>query len=285
MGQLITIVGVAGIYALLALGLVLVYRTSRVLNLAHGEMAILLGYIAVAIASASVPAPFALLAAVLIGGALGWCVFRLCMQHIMAEPPHVGLMMTVGLAIILHGLMIILFAGKSASVDWGMAGQLQVFGDSIAKADLVALVVSWIGVAVLIAVYQFTHFGLQMRAIAERVMLAAQRGINVNRIVGLSWMMAVAAAALAGILHGERSLLSLSAVIIGVNALIAALIGGMDSMKGAIFGAFLVAISEDLTSRLLEPRYATLAPVLILLIVMVVRPWGLFGSPEEIKRV
>jgi branched-chain amino acid transport system permease protein len=74
-------------------------------------------------------------------------------------------------------------------------------------------------------------------------------------------------------------------VIIGVNALIAALIGGMDSMKGAIFGAFLVAISEDLTSRLLEPRYATLAPVLILLIVMVVRPWGLFGSPEEIKRV
>jgi branched-chain amino acid transport system permease protein len=285
MSQLVTIVGVAGIYALLALSLVLVYRTSRVLSLAQGQLAIMLGYMAVAMGGASVSAPLAVLGSVLAGAVLGWAIFRLFMQRIMAEPAHVGLMMTVGLAIIVHGLMIILFGGKSIGIDWGMTGHLGLFGDTVPRSDLAALVVSWLGVALLVGVYRFTRFGLQMRAIAERVTLAAQRGINVNRIVGISWMMAVAAAALAGVVHGERSLLSLSAVIIGVNALIAALIGGMDSLKGAIVGAFLVAISEDLTSRLVEPRYATLASVLILILVMVIRPWGLFGSPEEIKRV
>ncbi|MGE0799352.1 MAG: branched-chain amino acid ABC transporter permease [Lautropia sp.] len=285
MSQLLTIGGVAGIYALLALGLVLVYRTSRVVNLAHGEVSILLGYIAAATASMGAPGPAALVLALAIGGGLGWAIFRLVMHRIMAEPPHVGLMMTVGIAIIFHGLIIILFGGKSVGIDWGMSGQTSLLGQSVAKADLAALVVSWLGVGVLLAIYRFTNLGLQMRAIAERVMLAAQRGVNVNRIVAVSWMMAVAAAALAGILHGERSLLSLSAVIIGVNALIAALIGGMDSVKGAIAGAFLVALSEDVTSRLLEPRYAPLAPVLIMLVIITVRPWGLFGSVEEARRV
>lgn len=285
MGQIVTIIGVAGIYALLALGLVLVYRTSRVLNLAHGEFAIMLGYVAAAMISAWVPAAVALLCAVLAGSALGWAIFRFFMQRIMAEPPYVGLMMTVGIAIILHGLIIILFEGRSVSIDWGFAGKFNLLGDSVAKADIAALIVAWIGVALLIIVYRFTHFGLKMRAIAERVTLAAQRGVNVNRIVSLSWMMAISAAALAGVLHGERSLLSLSAIIIGVNALMAALIGGMDSLKGAIVGAFLVALSEDLTSRLIEPRYATLAPVMILLGVMAARPWGLFGAAEDIKRV
>ena len=89
-----------------------------------------------------------------------------------------------------------------------------------------------------------------MRAVAERVMLSAQRGLNVDRTVALSWIIGVLAAGLAGIFHGERSFVALSASVIGISALIACLIGGMDSLKGVIIAAFIVALTESADSAL-----------------------------------
>ena len=285
MQQIITILSVAGIYSLLALGVVLVYRTSRVLNIAHGEFAILIGYLAAFMIAAGLPATAAVPIAVAAGAGLGWLVFVLFMKRIMAEPPYVGLMMTVGVGMVLHGIMIIFFGGRSMNVELGFPGKMELLGASVTRGEVAALVGSWTTVLLLVLAYRFTRLGLQMRAIAEQVTLAAQRGININRVVGLAWLMAAVAAAIAGMLHGERSLLSLSATVLGINAVIAALIGGMDSLKGAILGSLIVAISEDVVLRVFEPRYATIAPALILLVVMVMRPWGLFGTAEDIKRV
>lgn len=285
MQQIITILSVAGIYSLLALGVVLVYRTSRVLNIAHGEFAILIGYLAAFMIAAGLPATAAVPIAVAAGAGLGWLVFVLFMKRIMAEPPYVGLMMTVGVGMVLHGIMIIFFGGRSMNVELGFPGKMELLGASVTRGEVAALVGSWATVLLLVLAYRFTRLGLQMRAIAEQVTLAAQRGININRVVGLAWLMAAVAAAIAGMLHGERSLLSLSATVLGINAVIAALIGGMDSLKGAILGSLIVAISEDVVLRVFEPRYATIAPALILLVVMVMRPWGLFGTAEDIKRV
>jgi branched-chain amino acid transport system permease protein len=151
--------------------------------------------------------------------------------------------------------------------------------------DVVAALGAWLSIAAIAAIYRLTNLGLQMRAVAERVMLSAQRGLNVDRTVALSWIIGVLAAGLAGILHGERAFVALSAAVIGINALIACLIGGMDSLKGIVPAAFLVALTENFTALYIDPRYVLVAPVTILLVILMVRPWGLFGTVEEFRRV
>jgi branched-chain amino acid transport system permease protein len=285
MSLLLTIAATWGIYTLLGIGIVLIYRTSRVLNIAGGELAIFLGY-AVAWAVAQ---GFPVAAAVPIGLAaaagLGLAVFWLMLRRIMGQPPHVGLMMTVGLAILLNGLIVILFGGGNVTIDAGFSGTVALGGAILSERDLAAGLGAWISVAALTLVYRLTNLGLQMRAVAEKVTLSAQRGVNINRIVALSWVLGVAAAALAGTLHGERAFVAASAAVIGINALLACLIGGMDSLRGVVVGGLIVSVSENLTAYHVDPRYALLAPVGLVLLTLVVRPWGLFGTVEEFRRV
>lgn len=281
----LTVVTTWGIYALLGMGIVLIYRTSRILNIAGGQLAIFIAYGAATMIQFGVPFAVALPAGLLCAMALGFVVFWLMIRRVMGEPPHIGLMVTVGLATILNGAMVVLFGGGLIGVPTGLPGFTQIGSVRLPTPDLVAAAGAWLGVAVIALVYHLTNLGLQMRAVAEKVMLSAQRGLNVERIVALSWVIGVFAAGYAGILHGERAFVALSASVIGISALIACLIGGMDSLKGVVVGAFIVAASENLTALYIDPRYVLLAPVLFLFGILSVRPWGLFGTVEEFRRV
>lgn len=281
----LTVVASWGIYALLGMGIVLVYRTSRVLNIAGGELAIFVGYVAAMAIESGLPFPIALPLGMGVAMALGFAIFWFAIRRVMGEPPHVGLMLTVGIATILNGLMIILFGGGMTAVPAGLPA-FTTFGTlRLPTTDVVAAVGAWLSIAMISVVYRLTNLGLQMRAVAERVMLSAQRGLNVDRTVALSWIIGVVAAGLAGILHGERAFVAISASIIGINALIACLIGGMDSLRGVIIAAFIVAFTESVTALYIDPRYVLIAPVAILLAILIVRPWGLLGTVEEFRRV
>jgi branched-chain amino acid transport system permease protein len=281
----LTVVTSWGIYALLGMGIVLVYRTSRILNIAGGELAIFVGYVvAIAIENGlpfSIAVPIGIAAAM----ALGLAIFWFSIRRVMGEPPHVGLMLTVGIATILNGLMIVLFGGGMTAVPAGLPGFVTIGAARLPMPDVVAAIGAWTSIAAIAIIYHLTNLGLQMRAVAERVMLSAQRGLNVDRTVALSWIIGVLAAGLAGILHGERAFVALSATMIGISALIACLIGGMDSLKGVIVAGFMVALTESVTALYIDPRYVLIAPVTILLVVLIVRPWGLFGTVEEFRRV
>ena len=218
--------------------------------------------------------------------ALGLAIFWFTIRRVMGEPPHVGLMLTVGIATILNGLddraVRRRHDGRSHRLAGVHTSRLAAPADAgrgrggrrlARRSRAIALV------------YRLTNLGLQMRAVAERVMLSAQRGLNVDRTVALSWMIGVLAVGLAGILHGERAFVALSASVIGISALIACLIGGMDSLKGVVLAALIVAVTENFTALYIDPRYVLLAPVIILLIILIVRPWGLFGTVEEFRRV
>ncbi len=281
----LTVVATWGIYALLGMGIVLIYRTSRVLNLAGGELAIFVGYVVATAIEHGLPFPIALPAGLATSVALGFAVFWLMLRRIMGQPPYVGLMVTVGLASVLNGLMVILFGGGMTAIPSGVTGSVRIGATNLPAPDVVAAIGAWLGIGLVAAVYRVTDLGLQMRAVAERVMLSAQRGINVDRTVALSWVIGVLAAGLAGTLHGERGFVALSATVVGVSALVACLIGGMDSLKGVVLGAFIVATAENLTALYLDPRYVLIAPVALLLLVLAVRPWGLFGTVEEFRRV
>jgi branched-chain amino acid transport system permease protein len=281
----LTVVASWGIYALLGMGIVLVYRTSRILNIAGGELAIFIGYVAAAAIEHGLPFPVAVPVAMGSAMMLGFAIFWFTIRRVMGQPAHVGLMLTVGIGTILNGLMIVFFGGGMTAVPTGLPGFTTIGSTRLPTPDVVAAVGAWLSVAVIAVIYQVTNLGLQMRAVAERVMLSAQRGLNVDRTVALSWVIGVLAAGLAGILHGERSFVALSATVIGISALIACLIGGMDSLKGVIVAALIVALTESITALYIDPRYVLIAPVAILLGILVVRPWGLFGTVEEFRRV
>lgn len=285
LAQLATIVASAGVYALLGIGIVTIYRASRVLNIAQGELAILVAYLAVAFGKAGLPLWATLAASLLAGVLLSVIMFRFFIRPLMGEAPHVGLIVTVGLAIVLQGAMVTIFGGRSEVLDHGYSGAVIVAGERIAETDIVAAVGAWGCVAAILLLTSLTKVGLQMRAVAERVILSAQRGVRIDRIVGLSWAIAGFAGAAAGLLHGQRSLITVSASIVGIKALIACLIGGMNSMTGVVLGSILVATAEDLAFRGLGPRYALLVPILGLLAILSLKPWGLFGTEEDMKRV
>jgi branched-chain amino acid transport system permease protein len=281
----LTVVASWGIYALLGMGIVLVYRTSRVLNIAGGELAIFIGYLVAIAIEHGMAFPIAVPLGMGSAMALGLAIFWFAIRRVMGEPPHVGLMMTVGVATILNGLMIVLFGGGMTAIATGLPAFATVGSLRLPTPDVVAAVGAWLSIAVIALVYRLTTLGLQMRAVAERVMLSAQRGLNVDRTVALSWMIGVLAVGLAGILHGERAFVALSASVIGISALIACLIGGMDSLKGVVLAALIVAVTENFTALYIDPRYVLIAPVAILLVILIVRPWGLFGTVEELRRV
>lgn len=285
MGQILSIVAIWGIYALLGCGLVLVYRTSRVLSLVHGELAVLLGYGLAAALAAKVSPWLAIPALIIAAGLLGLIIFLAALKRVIGEPPFVGLMVTVGLATMVHGLIVMLFGGGVVAIDFGSSGMLQWGDQALSKADLTAALGAWGCIVALLLAYRWTQLGTQMRAVAENATLSAMRGVNIVRVIGVAWVLAGVTAGLGGLLYGQRAVISLGAIAIGLNALIAGLIGGMDSLRGVIIGALIVALAESLTARWIDPRYAQLAPTLLLLGIMVVRPWGLFGTAEEIRRV
>ena len=109
--------------------------------------------------------------------------------------------------------------------------------------------------------------------------------MNINFVLSLAWVIATFAATLSGILYGGRAFLSSESVSIGLAGLTAALVGGLDSLRGAVIGAFIVALAQYLTVRLIDPVLSEALPFLLLLVMMSIRPWGLFGTVEELDRV
>jgi branched-chain amino acid transport system permease protein len=282
---ILTIVASWGIYALLGMGIVLVYRTSRVLNIASGELAIFIGYVAATVIQLGFGFAAAVVLSMAAAAAMGLAIFWFAIRRVMGEPPHVGLMLTVGLAVILNGSMIVLFGGGMTAIPTGLPAFTTAADLRLPTPEIAAAAGAWLAILGIAVIYRLTNLGLQMRAVAEHVTLSAQRGLNVDRTVALSWVVGVLAAGLAGVLHGERSFIALSASVVGISALISCLIGGMDSLKGVVIAALIVAAAEALTTLYIDPRYVLIAPVTILLVILIVRPWGLFGTVEEIRRV
>ena len=142
--------------------------------------------------------------------------------------------------------------------------------------------------AVYTGLFAFLHWGrwgMRMRAAGQNPLLAAQRGINLHAIYALAWSLSTLSGALAGILIALDSGLGQTMAIIGLKAFPAALVGGLDSLAGALLGALIVAAAEVLLIHYVDPLLSEVVPFLVLIAMLVVRPWGLFGTREELDRV
>ena len=280
----------ASIYGLIACGYVLIYRVSRVLNLAHGELMMLGAYLLLATAS-----QFAGHWLVAIGAAVGLSllvgvlVYVFLMRKMTGEMVLAAVLTTVALGIFLRGVIVLVWSAQQQYPSQAL--QIANFAIALpggARISLcAALLVLTTGLVygTLLAFLRFGRWGVRMRAAGQNPLLAAQRGINLHAIYALAWGLSTLTGSLAGMLIALDSGLDQTMAIIGLKAFPAALVGGLDSLIGALAGSLIVAAAEVLLIHYVDPLLSEVVPFLDLIAMLIERPWGLFGTREELDRV
>jgi branched-chain amino acid transport system permease protein len=284
------VVVLAAIYALVSIGYVLIYRVSRVLNLAHGELMMIGAYLLVATAGLFSGDPLLALAlAAFCGLAMGIAVYIMLMRWMTGEAVLAAVLATIALGVLLRGLAILIWTTQQfypgATFGWRNPPVRIAPGVQISAAS-VAIVILTVAVYVGLFVFlQFTPWGVRMRAAGQNPLLAEQRGIRLHGVYAFAWGLSTFTASLAGMLLALDSGVESTMATIGLKAFPAALVGGLDSLLGAAIGAVIVAAAEIAAIQYVNPLLSDVVPFVVLLIVLAIRPWGLFGSREQLDRV
>jgi len=283
------VVVLVAIYSLISCGYVLIYRVSRVLNLAHGELMMLAAYLLLALANFFGGSPVAALAgAVALSLLVGLALYVVLMRKMTGELVISAVLVTIALGIFLRGAIILVWTGRGYHpIDqllWRNPPIALGGGAAISTVAMITIAVAVAAYAALFVFFQFTRWGVRMRAVGENPLLAAQRGIKLHATYALAWAMATLTGGCAGILLALDSGLDTSMAIVSLKAFPAALVGGLDSLRGAIVGSLIVATAEVLAIQYIDPLVSDVIPFLVLIAMLMVRPWGLFGTKEEIER-
>jgi branched-chain amino acid transport system permease protein len=289
----VNIAVLAAIYALIACGYVLIYRVSRVLSLAHGELMMLGAYGLSATASLFAGHPLVAIAASAgLALTVGFLVYGLLMWRMTGESVLAAVLATIALGILLRGAMILAFGTQTLyplqQLGWANASievGLTAGGARISAAGLVLVVGTALVYGALFLFLHASRWGIRMRAAGQNPLLAAQRGIRLHGVYALAWGLATFTGGMAGMLIACDAGIEATLVTIGLKAFPAALVGGLDSLLGALLGAWIVAGVEVLVIQYVDPLLSDVVPFFVLLAMLVIRPWGLFGTREELDRV
>jgi branched-chain amino acid transport system permease protein len=288
--SLVNIVVLASIYALIACGYVLIYRVSRVLNLAHGELMMLGGYLLLATASLFAGQPLvAIGVAALMSLLVGILIYVLLMRKMAGEMVLAAVLTTVALGILVRGVVILVWSAQQQYPGEAMrlanpalalpgGGRISTFAAALVVANVLVY-------GALFLFLQYGRWGVRMRAAGQNALFAAQRGINLHAIYALAWGLSTFTGSIAGMLIALDSGLTNSMAVLGLKAFPVALVGGLDSLVGALCGAAIVAMAEIFSIQYVDPLLSDVVPFLVLIVALVVRPWGLFGTREELDRV
>ncbi len=290
MQLIVNIVVLSAIYALIACGYVLIYRVSRVLNLAHGELMMLGAYLLLATASSFSGSPLAAIGvAIFLSLAVGVMVYVFLMRKMTGEMVLAAVLTTVALGILLRGLMVLVWSAQQQypGQALGFSNPALVLPGGARISTFAAILVASTALiyAALFAFLRFGRWGVRMRAAGQNPLLAAQRGINLHAVYALAWGLSTLTGSIAGMLIALDSGLTSTMVVIGLKAFPAALVGGLDSLAGALLGALVIGAAEVLSIRYIDPLLSDVVPFLVLIAMLVVRPWGLLGMREELDRV
>ena len=290
MQLVVNIIVLAAIYALIACGYVLIYRVSRVLNLAHGELMMFGSYLLLTTAWTFTGHPLAAIAAALVLSlTVGVLVYLFLMRKMTGEMVLAAVLTTIALGILLRGVMVIVWSAQQQypGQALGFANPSIVLPGGARISTFAALLVLATAVvyAALFAFLRFSRWGVRMRAAGQNPLLAAQRGINLHAIYALAWGLSTLTGSIAGMLIALDSGLTGTMVLIGLKAFPAALVGGLDSLLGALIGALIIAAAEVSLINYVDPLLADVVPFLVLIVMLILRPWGLFGTREELDRV
>jgi len=260
------------LYALAALGIVVIYNASRVVNFAHGALAALAAYLTwLGFAQLHVPYPIAAAGAIAIGFGAGYAIEALVLRRVVEAPPLTQIVVTLGLLMLITGATGLAFGYNPRS--------LLLASDAF---DLLVLVVL---LAALLTLFRRTRVGLAMRALTQDVYAAQLAGIPIGNVLSFAWGAGVALAAVAGILAAPSTQLTPAVMdTLVIYAFVAAVVGGFGTVWGAVAGGLLLGVIDNLIKTYLAPELSLSVVFGLLLVVLYVRPNGLFGR-EAARRV
>ena len=271
-----------GLYALAALAFVMVYKATRVVNIAIGEMLMVGAYLFFTFAATfALPLWLAIPAAVLGSGLLGAVIERTMIRPLLGEPPISVFMVTVGLGSVLVGLVEMIWTADQRRLPEFMPTQPIMVGEAfLAPKVFWGAMVALVFITAVLLVFRFWRGGVALRATASDQAAAYSVGINVPRVFSLAWVVSAMMAAVSGIIVGSIGGISSSMGVFGLSVLVVVIVGGLDSVVGALIGGLFIGLVEALAGSYLGGEYKMLATFILLVVVLMVRPYGLFGTPE-----
>ena len=282
---------VGSIYALVATGFVIIYKSSSSLNLAQGEFLMVGAYVCLhLVVTHNVPFAVALLATMLVTALLGILIERIVLRPLLGSPVISVIMVTLGLASVLRALLQIIFGVDTIPFPEVFSPEPMHIGPvALSTAHLCSVASVTILLIALTSFFRFTKSGLAMRATASNRQTAISMGISVKKMFALSWCIAAMVSAIGGVLLGTiRGGVDMSLGSMGLKVLPVVILGGMDSIGGAVLGGLIIGLLESICGGYLDPLVGggvkEVAPYIALVLILMIHPSGLLGS-RRIERV
>jgi branched-chain amino acid transport system permease protein len=281
---------VGALYTLIAMGFVLIYKASEVINFAQGEQVMIGGYLALMmLSSVRLPLPLAILATMGVMALLGFVVERTILRPLTGYPVVSVIMATIGLAAVLRGVAPLVWSAEVRGFPAILpATPIHVLGVPLAPINLASAGLAFVCMAGLGYFFQRTRFGVAMRAVSDDPRAAATMGIDLRSILALAWAIAGMVSALGGVIWGRILGVDPYLAIVGLKVFPVVILGGLDSIMGAVVGGFVMGVLENLAAGYIDPLVGggakDVVPFVVLIVVLMVRPYGLFGR-EIIERV
>jgi len=276
---------VGGVYALIAMGFAMIFKSSQVFNLAYGEQILIISYVLYwLLNTVGMPTWAAVIIVFILGAALGFVIERAAIRPLLGQPFLALLMMTLMLGFLLKGIAVLIWGGQSFSFPFAPGGMINIGSVQILPAALYSFIVALAVFGVMLFVFQFTKVGLAMRVVAADNMISQSLGIRVKRIFSLSWVISGAMAALCAILVGMVWMVTpeMGDIALG-KGMPVLLLGGMSSIPGAMVGGLIIGVVESLGGYW-GGEIREIIPWIVMLLILLVRPWGMFGE-RRIERI
>lgn len=285
--QVISGAAVGIVYALVALGFVMVHKSTQVFNFAQGELMMLGAFCAYTfIILFGLPFWVGGILAVASVALFGVVLDRVLLRRMVGSRPFTIFMLTVGIGFCIRSIVMLvpMWGTDTYSLPSPLQGKVFSFGGLIISADhAVILLTAAIVTTGLFLFFQFTKLGLALRAIAQNSLAASYLGVRVDSLFSIVWALSAAAAALAGVMLAPLSFVHADMGQIGLKAIPAAVLGGFDSLPGAIVGGLIIGVVESLAGFYCPEGVKDVAAYIVLLVVLALKPRGLFGHPDAKK--
>jgi branched-chain amino acid transport system permease protein len=277
-------------YSLIALGFVLVYKATDAINFAQGEFVMLAGLIvAVTLGFEGMPLVAAVVFVLAVMIAFGFGLERIVLRPLLGRPVVAVIMATIGLAAVLRGLGPVILGSETRALSLPIGDEPITLGPaSLPPIQVLGAVVAIVFFLGFTWFFKKSRMGVAMRAVADNQQVAQAMGINVERYFAYAWAMAGVVSALGGIVWGSMLGVDVQLALVGLKVFPVVILGGLDSIGGALVGGLIIGIIESLAAGYLDPYVGggtkDFAPYVLMILVLMIRPYGIFGR-RQIERV
>jgi branched-chain amino acid transport system permease protein len=273
------------VYGLIALGFVLIYKATEMVNFAQGDLMMLGAFIAYTFINLlDFPFVWGLLATIAAMAVLGALVERIVLRPMIGEPPFAVLMITIGLGFVIRAVAGVAWGNEPRSISSPFSGGVARIADVSVGYENIAIIGGTVILClILFGFFRFTRLGVAMQAASQNQLAAYYCGIPVKRVFSIVWALSAAIAATAGVLVAPITLVDPMMGFIGIKAFAAAIVGGFGSLIGAMVGGLLIGIVEQFAGLYLPTGFMDTSAYVILLLMLFVRPEGIFATIQRKK--